>query len=227
MAFSKPCITRPASSSSSSSALPKHTPCPARCRHSGERLDFFLPSNRKLCNFPRHFHLKRSPGCLEEESSASPSFSLQGARTAPGLQAHTRQPWLPCHQSPGLGLAPPECRSGGRGINGSQQHSLALGFPAGCSTHTSQGLPQLGQRDPTSRSSGSPAGPGRSQSWKPPSALPPPHCSRPSGRLQFNPGSCNRPALTPRMPPPPRAGGAAASVISQQHHQCSPTHVFV
>ena len=169
----------------------------------------------------RHFHLKRSPGCLEEESSATPSFSLRGAGTAPGLQARMRQPWLPCHQSPGPGLAP---RSAALEGEATMAHSS---IPWHCSPHTSRGLPQLGQRDPTGRSSGSPAGPGRSQSWKPPGALPPPRCSRPSGRLQFNPGSCNRHALTPRMPPPPGWRGAAASVISQQHHQRSPTHMFL
>ena len=90
--FQNPCITRPSSSSSSSSlpssssspssssALPKHTPGAARCRHSREKLNFFLPSNRKLCNFPRHFHPSRSPGCLVEESSTTPSFSRQGAQ---------------------------------------------------------------------------------------------------------------------------------------------------
>lgn len=54
-------------------------PGPARCRHSREKLNFFLPSNRKLCNFPTHFHPSRSPGYLKEES-ATPSFSWQGAQ---------------------------------------------------------------------------------------------------------------------------------------------------
>ncbi|KAK2490795.1 hypothetical protein MC885_019045 [Smutsia gigantea] len=60
------------------------------------------------CDFPSHFPLRRRLGCLEEEFSASPSFSLQGAGWLRVTRSHTptRRPWSPCLLPPGPWRAP-------------------------------------------------------------------------------------------------------------------------